>query len=73
MSKAIYGYLGGPEAALLAEVTRLRSRVRELEAQVAAHDAEIVVPPGSPEFAPLRAADIDVALRELGTSEHALT
>ena len=41
MSKAIYGHLGGSDALLLAEVTRLRRRVRELEEQVAA-EAELV-------------------------------
>ncbi|MFN8158288.1 MAG: hypothetical protein U0R68_12790 [Candidatus Nanopelagicales bacterium] len=60
MSKALYGHLGGPDAALLAEVTRLRRRVRELEEQVAAYEAARKV-----EIVELH-DDLDAALRELG-------
>jgi hypothetical protein len=60
MSKALYGHLGGPDAALLAEVTRLRRRVRELEEQVAAYEAARPV-----EIVELHDADLDAALREL--------
>jgi hypothetical protein len=63
MSKALYGHLGGPDAALLAEVTRLRRRVRELEEQVAAYEQVSVS---------LHEVALDEALRELGTSEPAL-
>lgn len=67
MSKALYGHLGGPDAALLAEVTRLRRRVRELEEQVAAYEAARSV-----EIVELHDADLDAALRELH-SETVLT
>ena len=63
MSKALYGHLGGPDAALLAEVTRLRRRVRELEEQVAAYEAARPV-----EIVELDDADLDAALRELTLS-----
>jgi hypothetical protein len=63
MSKALYGHLGGPDAALLAEVTRLRRRVRELEEQVAAYEQVSVS---------LHEVALDEALRELGSSEPAL-
>ncbi len=63
MSKALYGHLGGPDAALLAEVTRLRRRVRELEEQVAAYEQVTVS---------LHEVALDEALRELGTSAPAL-
>ncbi len=63
MSKALYGHLGGPDAALLAEVTRLRRRVRELEEQVAAYEAARPV-----EIVELHDADLDAALRELTLS-----
>lgn len=49
MGKAIYGHVG-TDARLLAELTRLRLRVRELEAEVAAlqallvHDADLLEP-----------------------------
>jgi hypothetical protein len=67
MSKALYGHLGGPDAALLAEVTRLRRRVSELEERLAAYEAE-----AAPIVA-LRDTDLDAALRELGSQEPALT
>ncbi len=35
MSKALFGYVGGADPRLLAEVSSLRTRVRELEAEVA--------------------------------------
>jgi len=60
MSKALYGHLGGPDTALLAEVTRLRRRVRELEEQVAGYEAARQV-----EIVELHDADLDAALREL--------
>ncbi|TAK70621.1 MAG: hypothetical protein EPO13_01725 [Actinomycetota bacterium] len=34
MAKALYGHLGGPDARLLSEVSRLRARVGELEAEL---------------------------------------
>jgi predicted alpha/beta-hydrolase family hydrolase len=67
MSKALYGHLGGPDAALLAEVARLRRRVGELEEQVAAYEAATRV-----EIVELHDADLDAALRELH-SESVLT
>ncbi|MGE3811412.1 MAG: hypothetical protein AB7I24_07670 [Candidatus Nanopelagicales bacterium] len=41
MSKAIYGHLGGNDAILMAEVARLRRRVRELEEQLAAYESMV--------------------------------
>lgn len=35
MSKALYGFVGGPDPRLLAEIVALRARVRELESEVA--------------------------------------
>ena len=70
MSKAIYGHLGGPDAQLLSEVARLRRRVRELEEQVMAYEADLAVPV---EIVALRDTDLDVALRELGSAEPVLT
>lgn len=35
MGKALYGFQGGPDPRLLAELAMLRARVRALEAQVA--------------------------------------
>ncbi len=67
MSKALYGHLGGPDAALLAEVARLRRRVRELEEQVTAYESARSV-----EIVELHDADLDAALRELH-SETVLT
>ena len=64
MSKAIYGHLGGSDALLVTEIARLRRRVAELEAQVAGHEAELVS---------VRDTDLDVALRELGEQQVALT
>jgi len=58
MSKAIYGHLGSPDALLVAEVTRLRRRVRELEDQLAAYES--MVP------SDLAGLDqVDVTVREL--------
>jgi hypothetical protein len=34
MAKALLGHLGGPDPVVLAEIARLRSRVRDLEAEV---------------------------------------
>jgi len=34
MAKALLGHLGGPDTVLLAEIARLRGRVRDLEAEV---------------------------------------
>lgn len=73
MSKAIYGHMGGSDALLVAEVTRLRRRVRELEEQVMALEADLVALPDSVDIVSLHGDDIDVALRELGTSAPALT
>jgi hypothetical protein len=72
MSKAIYGHLGGNDALLVAEVGRLRRRVRELEEQVAAYEADLVAAPV--QIVSLHDSDLDAALRELRTpSEPALT
>jgi len=73
MSKAIYGHLGGTDAMLLSEVARLRHRVRELEEQVMAYEAELVTRREPVEIVALRDTDLDVALRELGQAEVALT
>lgn len=58
MSKAIYGHLGSSDALLVAEVTRLRRRVRELEEQLATYESMV----------PSDLADlerVDVTVREL--------
>jgi hypothetical protein len=73
MSKAIYGHLGGTDVALLSEVARLRRRVRDLEDLVAAQESELVTLRESAEIVALRSTDLDVALRELGNAEPALT
>ena len=41
MSKAIYGHMATSDALLVAEVTRLRRRVRELEEQLATYEAMV--------------------------------
>ena len=68
MSKAIYGHLLAGDAELLAEITRLRRRVSELEEQVAAYEAALHT-----DLVVLGTDDLDVALRTLSSSEHALT
>ena len=73
MSKAIYGHLGGTDAMLVSEVARLRRRVRELEEQVTACEAELVTLREPVEIVALRGTDLDVALRSLGSAEPALT
>jgi len=73
MSKAIYGHLGTTDALLVSEVARLRRRVAELEEQVAAYESELVSLREPAEIVALRSTDLDVALRELGTAEPALT
>ena len=72
MSKAIYGHLGGTDAMLVSEVARLRRRVRELEEQVTAYEAELVTL-REPVQIVLRDTDLDVALRSLGSAEPVLT
>ena len=73
MSKAIYGHLGASDALLVTEVARLRRRVAELEGQVAAYESELVHLREPEEIVALRSTDLDVALRELGESQVALT
>ena len=73
MSKAIYGHLGGSDALLVTEVTRLRRRVAELEDRLAAYESELVSLRHPVEVVTLSGADLDVALRELGKQEAALT
>ena len=58
---------------LVSEVARLRRRVRELEEQVTAYEAELVTLREPVEIVALRGTDLDVALRELGQAEVALT
>lgn len=41
MAKAIMGHVGGPDPRLLAEVARLRRRVRDLEDEVARLSTEV--------------------------------
>jgi len=65
MSKAIYGHMAGADPLLMAEVSRLRRRVRELEEQVAAYEADLVTLQAPLEIVALRDAELDVALREL--------
>jgi len=72
MSKAIYGYMSGSEASLLAEVTRLRRRVRDLENQVATYEADVITLPEGTTLVPGGRADLDEALRGLGESAAAL-
>jgi hypothetical protein len=47
MAKALLGHLGGPDPVVLAEIARLRRRVRDLEGEVdrlrAANDALTVL------------------------------
>jgi hypothetical protein len=47
MAKALLGHLGGPDPVVLAEIARLRGRVRDLESEVdrlrAANDALTVL------------------------------
>ena len=75
MAKAIYGHLGGPDALLVAEVTRLRRRVAELEDRGRARTsaANELARRRHVEVVTLSGADLDVALRELGKHEAALT
>jgi DNA invertase Pin-like site-specific DNA recombinase len=73
MSKAIYGHLGGSDALLVTEVARLRRRVAELEDRLAAYESELVSLRHPVEVVTLSGADLDVALRELGKQEAALT
>jgi uncharacterized protein YlxW (UPF0749 family) len=70
MSKAIYGHLAGSDAALLAEVNRLRRRVRELEEQVAGLEAAQVAL--HPDVVSLHDAELDEALQSLQSSAPAL-
>jgi hypothetical protein len=35
MSKALYGYVGGPDPRMISEMRRLQQRVRDLEAELA--------------------------------------
>ena len=43
MAKALYGFSGGPDPRVLAELASLRSRVRELETEVATLRAQVIV------------------------------
>ena len=43
MAKALYGFSGGPDPRVLAELASLRSRVRDLEAEVTTLRAQILV------------------------------
>jgi hypothetical protein len=43
MAKALYGFSGGPDPRVLAELASLRSRVHELESEVAALRAQLIV------------------------------
>ena len=43
MAKALYGFSGGPDPRVLAELASLRGRVRELEAEVSALRAQLIV------------------------------
>jgi hypothetical protein len=70
MSKAIYGHLAGSDAALLAEVHRLRRRVRELEEQVAELEAAQVAL--HPDVVSLQDVELDEALQSLQSSAPAL-
>lgn len=53
MAKALFGHVGGAEARLAAEVTRLRARIRELEHEVSRLRADEI-----------RLDDLEVELRE---------
>ncbi|CAB4847315.1 unannotated protein [freshwater metagenome] len=72
MSKAIYGQISGSEALLLSEVTRLRRRVRDLEDQVAAYEADVIILGQRPSLVSGGRVALDEALRGLGESEPAL-
>lgn len=43
MAKALYGFSGGPDPRVLAELASLRARVRELEAEVTTLRAQLLV------------------------------
>lgn len=43
MAKALYGFQGGVDPRVLAELASLRTRVRDLEAEVTALRAQIIV------------------------------
>jgi hypothetical protein len=63
MAKALYGHTGGLDPRLVAEVTSLRARVRELEAEVERLRADRM-----PEL-PLDDAGLDSGLRALAESQ----
>lgn len=44
MGKALYGFHGGPDARMLAELATLRARVRQLEAELAQLRSTLDVP-----------------------------
>lgn len=60
MAKALYGFHGGADPRLAAELATLRARVRALEAEVAALRAEVTLADSDLDLALL--ADQDAAL-----------
>lgn len=62
MGKAIYGFVGGPDPRVAAELATLRARVRQLEAELSEYR----------DAAPVSLTEPDLDLALLATSDTAL-